>query len=231
MKTNAASRFMIALALEFSSSQRSVAALDLPHPPAAEPAQVLSCAQERAPRAAGPLALVQRALAEAKLDRGAVECIVVGLGPGSYTGIRGAIAIAQGWQLACDVKLLGVSSVEALAWQAQKLGMRGTIHIAIDAQRHEFYLADYRIAGGVCERTAPVRLTTASELREIAAQDGHVVGLGLTRWFPNAVDLEPMADAVGLLAAGRGDFLAGEKLEPIYLREITFVKSSPPRAK
>jgi len=71
---------------------------------------------------------------------------------------------------------------------------------------------------------------TAAELLEIASRDGTIVGPGLTRWFPKAIDLEPAADAVGLLVAGRNDFLAGEKLEPIYLREISFVKASPSRA-
>jgi tRNA threonylcarbamoyl adenosine modification protein YeaZ len=206
-----------------------VAALDLPDPPAVEPARVLSFAQDRGTRGTGPLALLERALAEANVDRGAIECIAVGLGPGSYTGIRGAIAIAQGWQLALDVKLLGVSTVEALAWQAQQSRLTGSVHIAIDAQRHEFYVACYRIAAGVRERLEPLRLATAPELREIIGRGGQVAGPGLARWFPNAIDLEPMASAVGLLAAGRNDFLAGEKLEPIYLREIAFVKAAPPQ--
>ena len=47
--------------------------------------------------------------------REAIEAIAVGLGPGSYTGIRAAIALAQGWQLAREVKTLGVSSVAAMA--------------------------------------------------------------------------------------------------------------------
>jgi len=41
--------------------------------------------------------------------------------------------------------------------------------------------------------------------------------------FPEAIQL-------GLLAAGRSEFVAGEKLEPIYLREAHFVKAPPPRA-
>ncbi len=221
---------MIALALEFSSAKRTVAVLDLPNPPATEPARVLSCAQERETRAARPLALLERALAEAGADRGAVECIAVGLGPGSYTGIRSAIAVAQGWQLARAVKLLGVSAMEALAWQAQQSGMTGSIHIAVDAQRREFYLASFRIAGGGRERTQPLRLAPVSEMVEIAARAGRIVGPGLVKSFPNAIDLEPTANAVGLLAAGRNDFLAGEKLEPIYLREVTFVKAPKPGA-
>jgi tRNA threonylcarbamoyl adenosine modification protein YeaZ len=219
---------MIALALEFSASRRSVAVLDLPEPPATAPARLLGQAQEITPRSLQPLALFQSALTQARVDRDTVEGIVVGLGPGSYTGIRSAIALAQGWQLAREVKLLGVSTVDALAWQAQESGGAGGVWIGIDAQRHEFYLAGYRLAEGIRHRTEQLRLATASELEQIAAQ-GKLFGPGLKKWFANATDLEPRAAVVGLLAAGRTDFLAGAKLEPIYLRETAFVKASPPR--
>ncbi len=39
----------------------------------------------------------------------------------------------------------------------------------------------------------------------------------------------PRAATLGQLAAGRADFVSGEKLEPIYLRETKFVKAPPPR--
>ena len=68
-------------------------------------------------------------MADAKVERREIECIVVGLGPGSYTGIRGAIALAQGWQLASGVKLLGVSSVEGIAAQAQAEGIHGCVDV------------------------------------------------------------------------------------------------------
>ena len=41
--------------------------------------------------------------------------------------------------------------------------------------------------------------------------------------------LLPAAAMVAQLAAGRSDFIAGEKLEPVYLRETTFVKAPPAR--
>ena len=72
--------------------------------------------------------------------------IAVGLGPGSYTGIRVAISMAQGWQLARGVKLLGVSSAECLAAQAQAEKIFGRVNVVIDAQRNEFYLATYEIS-------------------------------------------------------------------------------------
>jgi len=102
---------MTILALEFSSSQRSVAV--------ARAGVVLAETTETGERGTNAFGMVETVLAAAKIGRGEVECIAVGLGPGSYTGIRVALSIAQGWQLASGVKLLGIGSVECLVAQAQ----------------------------------------------------------------------------------------------------------------
>ena len=126
---------MITLGLEFSSSRRSVAVVR--YEDGTPAVQLLAKASETGGRPARPLSLVQTALKESGIDQTAVESIIVGLGPGSYTGIRSAIALAQGWQLARRVRLAGVSTVQCMAAQAHALGWRGAIIIAIDAQRNE----------------------------------------------------------------------------------------------
>jgi tRNA threonylcarbamoyladenosine biosynthesis protein TsaB len=119
---------MTILAFEFSSEQRSVAL--------ARDGIVLSGAMEAGGyRVTNAFGLIEKVLATAKMSRAEIEAIAVGLGPGSYTGIRAAIAIAQGWQLATGVKLLGVSSAEALAAQAQAAKIFGRVNVVIDAQR------------------------------------------------------------------------------------------------
>jgi tRNA threonylcarbamoyladenosine biosynthesis protein TsaB len=102
------------LALEFSSEQRSVAVLD--------DDKVLGEARETAGKHTQAFALIEGALAQARIEREQIECVAVGLGPGSYMGTRIAIAIAQGWQLAREVKTAGVSSAEAVARQAAEGG-------------------------------------------------------------------------------------------------------------
>src|SRR5689334_17885629 len=99
------------LALEFSSSQRSVAV--------ANGDGAMSEVVETSVRETHALGMIEAALRDTKLEREQIECIIVGLGPGSYHGIRVALSIAQGWQLARGIKLLGISSVEAIAAQAQ----------------------------------------------------------------------------------------------------------------
>ena len=74
-----------------------------------------------------------------------------------YTGIRSAISIAQGWQLARPIKLLGVSSADAVAAQAQTEGATGRVHVVIDAQRGEFYLAGYQLAAEGSREVEPFR--------------------------------------------------------------------------
>jgi hypothetical protein len=56
-----------------------------------------------------------------------------------------------------------------------------------------------------------------------------IVGPEVTRWFGGGKILFPEARVLGELAEGRNNFVSGEKLEPIYLRETNFVKAPPLR--
>ena len=210
------------LAFEFSSPQRSVAAGD--------GAAAVGEAIETAPgNTMKPLGMAESALRQAGLEREQIECVVIGLGPGSYTGIRAAIALAQGWQLGSDVKLLGVSSAECVAAQAQADGMSGKITVAIDAQRGEFYLAGYEISPGGRREISPLRIATLAEAQEREQAGERLIGPEVTRWFPGGRVVFPRAAMLARLALGRSNFVAGEKLAPIYLRETAFVKAPPPR--
>ena len=179
-------------------------------------------------RSSDALTLVDEALRAAGIEREQVDCLAVGLGPGSYSGIRGAIALAQGWQIAKEARLVGVSSVESLAVQARAEGLAGRVEIVIDAQRQEFYLAGYEL-GTECRACEPLRLASLEDVRERQAAGAILVGPEVNRWFPEARVVMPLAAALGRLAAGRSDFVRGEQLEPVYLRETQFVKAPPPR--
>ena len=216
------------LALEFSSPQRSVAVVH--GQPGAKP-QALGEAIETGARSTKALGLVEETLQQAQLEREQIECLVVGLGPGSYTGIRMAIALAQGWQLARSVKILGISSAECVAAQAHAEGMTGRIDVVIDAQRGEFYLARYELSPQAWREVRPLQLVARSEVEARQQAGGMIVGPEATRWFPGSRVLFPRAANLGELAQERTAFIAGENLEPIYLRETRFVKAPPPRVK
>ncbi len=214
------------LALEFSSAQRSVAVVC-----GGEVGAPLCVGEaiETGRRSTNPLGMVEEALRQAQLDRAQIECLAVGLGPGSYNGMRLAIALAQGWQLARPVKLLGISSVECLAAQAQAEDIVGRVEIVIDAQRGEFYLAAYELSAGTTRELEPLRLATAAEVQARQHPGAVLLGPEVTDWFPGSRLLFPRAATLGQLARGRTDFVAGESLQPIYLRETRFVKAPPRR--
>jgi tRNA threonylcarbamoyladenosine biosynthesis protein TsaB len=212
---------MTILALEFSSPQRSVAL--------ARDGRVLAATSEAGERTTHAFGMIEKILAEAKLERGQIETLVVGLGPGSYAGIRVALAIAQGWQLAVGVKLLGISSVEAIVAQAQAEKIFGRLVVVIDAQRGEFYLATYEIEPGRWKPVEPLRIVALADVAAHAAAGEIIIGPEVTRWFPGGRMIFPTAAALAGLAAGRTNFMPGEKIEPIYLRETSFVKAAAPR--
>jgi tRNA threonylcarbamoyladenosine biosynthesis protein TsaB len=207
------------LAVEFSSEVRSVALL--------QGGDLLGQAAESGGRRV--IGLVEQALQQAGCEREEVETIAVGLGPGSYNGIRCAIAFAQGWQLGRGVNLVGVSSIECLAARAEMEEIFRTVNIVVDAQRNEFYLARFEIAAGARRPLEPLRLAALSEIEKRAAAGEKIVGPDIVPWFPRAMNLYPDAVMLGRLAAARTDFVSGENLEPIYLRETAFKKAPPLR--
>ncbi len=213
------------LALEFSSSRRSVAVLE--SRTGGQDARLLGSASESRDRAAKPFALIESALAAAGLEREAIERIAVGLGPGSLAGIRSAIASAQGWHLARGVGVAGVSTMDALALQSVEAGAKARFHVAIDAQRDEFFLATYVAENGHPRATEPLRIVTLSEAREYQRQSGWISGPGLSSTIAGAVDLFPDAWAVGRIALREGEDLAHGPLEPINPRITNFVKLPP----
>jgi len=173
-------------------------------------------------------ALIESVLREAKLERGQIDVLAVGLGPGSYTGIRIALALAQGWQLASPgrgLKLIGISSAECLAAQAHADAIRGQVNVVVDAQRSEFYLATYEITETAFEEVEPLQIRTLEELELRADGRNIFIGPEVTRWFPDGRLVYPRAAKLGQLALGRNEFTAADKLEPIYLRETSFVKA------
>ena len=209
------------LAIEFAAHQRGVAVL--------VDGQLRGTASETRGRTTHTCGLIERALQQAALEREAIEVIAVGLGPGSYTGIRAAISAAQGWHLARGAHVLGVSTVECLVAQAQAAGLRGSAHVVIDAQRHEFYLASYDIMERDRHPLDTLHIASLAEVQKKTVSGTLLIWPELLPVFPRGQVLTPDAAMLAKLAAVRTDFVSAEKLEPIYLRETAFVKAAPPR--
>ena len=163
------------------------------------------------------------------MARGEIGRIAVGMGPGSYTGIRMGISAAQGWTLATGVPLVGISSVEVLAAGAHAKGWRGGVDFIVDAQRGEFYLAGYEIGPEGWRESLALHLAAKTAVQERLDQGRRVAGPDAQRAFAGAEDLFPDAAVLARLGAAVFDTVAPEKLEPIYLRVTNFVKAPPTR--
>ena len=205
------------LAVEFSSLQRSVAVLA-----GRSASEVVQTGAD----ALDALQMADTALRDAAIERAQIGMIVVGLGPGSYNGIRAAIALARGWQMARPVKVCGMSSVECVAEQARDQGFRGSVAVAVDAQRDEFYLGRYEISAQYCEVVAPLQVLGLDEILRIQASGATIIGPHVADRIPNARNFFPRAATLGKLGMLLGEAIACSRLEPIYLRETSFVKTT-----
>lgn len=217
---------MKTLALEFSSARRSVAVAEVIGAP---PIRLLAEVADEAGGRPGALAMVEAALAQAGARREEIQWIAIGLGPGSHTGIRAAIALAQGWQLARGVKLLGVGSVDALVRRLWAEGRRGRAHAAVDAQRGDFYLAAYELDDARATLTEPLRIVPREEVEAVLARRQFVAMPEEPAVIPGAQTVFPSAAGIASLAAERSQFVSGEWLAPVCLRAASFVKAPPPR--
>lgn len=197
-----------------------------------------------APRRHAELSLpwAEQLLAEAGIAKGQLDAIAIGRGPGAFTGVRLAIAIAQGIALALDRPIVPVSTLAALAMQAQG----EHILAAIDARMGEVYSAAFaREADGVAalsaESVGPPDAVAAAD----SAHAWRGVGTGfaaaegaLQRRFGSrlaSVDAAalPHAGDVARLAAiafRRGEALAPERVVPAYLRDNVALTIAEQRA-
>ncbi|MEV7991099.1 tRNA (adenosine(37)-N6)-threonylcarbamoyltransferase complex dimerization subunit type 1 TsaB [Streptomyces sp. NPDC086077] len=162
------------------------------------------------------LPAVDRVLTDAGLRLGAVTGIVVGIGPGPYTGLRVGLMTADTFGLALGVPVHGVCTLDGLAYAADR---EGPFVVATDARRKEVYWARYddsrtRVTDPAVDRPADI----AAEVAGLPA-----VGAGALLYpdtFPVAYEPEHVsAAALARLAVERLD--KGEELppaRPLYLR-------------
>ena len=186
---------------------------------------------EIAPRRHADLALpwAEQLLADAGVAKPQLDAIAVGRGPGAFTGVRLAIALAQGIALALDRPLLPVSTLAALAMRAEG----GRIVAAIDARMGEVYLAAFARAGDDVVALGEEVVVKPDAAILPAGDCWHGVGTGFAagdnalqaRMQGRLATVDPQAlphaadvARLGALLFARGGAVAPERIEPAYLR-------------
>ena len=105
--------------------------------------------------------LITRTLGDAGIGLAEVGQLVVGVGPGSYMGVRAAVSTANALSFATGLPIAGVVSTDALAVLAAP--ERASITVGLHAGRGRVFVARYARAGGRLERAALPRLLSEDE--------------------------------------------------------------------
>jgi tRNA threonylcarbamoyladenosine biosynthesis protein TsaB len=173
---------------------------------------------------------IDRLLTDSGTGWAEVDSIAVGVGPGTFTGLRIGIASARALAQALDVGVRPVSSLAALAAGAERQAL---VLALIDARRGEVFAGLYRVAGGDHLRAEwPPFVTPPEQLLERIGELGETP-LALGDWALESRELletagaEVPSDDSGLHAVNAtyvcrlgqaADPVPPEQAEPVYLR-------------
>lgn len=192
------------------------------------------------------LPLVQDILTEHHLLLTSLDALAFGRGPGSFTGVRIAIGIAQGLALGAGLPLIGISNLAALAEGAWRKTGATRVLAAIDARMGEVYWAEYQrdeqgIWQGAESEAVLKPEAVCRRLQQLTGQWA-TVGTGWQAWpelakastliltdgevmLPAAEDMLPIARHLFT----HGKTVAVEQAEPVYLRNEVAWKKLPGR--
>ncbi|MGB5446110.1 MAG: tRNA (adenosine(37)-N6)-threonylcarbamoyltransferase complex dimerization subunit type 1 TsaB [Psychromonas sp.] len=95
------------------------------------------------------LPAVEQVLQSAGIKLADIDIVAYGRGPGSFTGVRIGISIAQGLAFGIEKNMVGVSTLQAMAQQAYNMFAVTDVYAAIDARMGEIYFAHYRLVGSL----------------------------------------------------------------------------------
>jgi tRNA threonylcarbamoyladenosine biosynthesis protein TsaB len=181
------------------------------------------------------LELVHALLSDANLAIDELDGITFGRGPGSFTGLRIAAAVAQGFAVGAGLSLLPVSSLLCLAQRAWRQHGVTRALVCVDAKMSEVYWGEFAVADGVMSPVREERIGAPQDVEAPAAVTWSAVGDGLVAYpealvailtaadrtlpelKPHAEDLFPSAHRAW--AAGKA--VGPHEALPVYLREHT----------
>jgi tRNA threonylcarbamoyladenosine biosynthesis protein TsaB len=198
------------------------------------------CPQQHSQRI---LPMIDEVLKEANVILQDLDYLAFGRGPGSFTGVRIATGVLQGLSLGTGHKVVGISTLAAMAQQAYAQNKREQVTAAIDARMSEVYFGQYQIHNNVMTLIGEEQVLPPEEAAELLSSRSELAGVG-TGWqaypelnaaatvevlsgvlYPNAVFMLPLAKAS--IAAGHA--VEVEDIQPVYLRDKVTWKKLPGR--
>jgi len=195
------------------------------------------------------LPMIDRLLKKADIKLAQLDGLIFGQGPGSFTGVRIGVGVAQGLAFAADLKVVGVSTLQIMARQAYRLHQQVDVIATIDARMSEVYAGYYQLnAQGIMEAVLDDTVLAPEKLAEYLsgrlAENQQVYGVG-TGWDAYKTALEPLKINAGtpeilfptaeeLLEVGqyyfsKGKAVTAENAQPVYVRDTVSWKKLPGR--
>lgn len=192
------------------------------------------------------LPLIDEILNKAQCKLKDLDVIGFGQGPGSFTGVRIGVAIAQGLAYSTNLPLVGVSTLAIMAQQQYQQSSSEHVYCAIDARMDEVYFAYYRLNAGLMCLEGNECVIKPEQLPEICNNNEQpiiAVGTGFKR-YPEALNgftnvtvnsAIILPDALYMLGIVDAHFLAGNTVsakdaQPKYVRDTVTWKKLPGRA-
>lgn len=147
---------------------------------------------------------------EAGIKPNQIEGIAAAQGPGSYSGLRGGLAVAKSLAHTLNVPVVGVSTLEAIAYNL--VDKNGTIAVLLDAKRDEYNFALFTVAKGQLKRLTEDSVIKLGELDEkLAGISGNVHLVGKEK----GIQAEPLGINVAKL--GSIKIKAGQIDDPLSM--------------
>lgn len=192
------------------------------------------------------LPMIDRLLNKAGVKLTDLDGLIFGRGPGSFTGVRIGVGVAQGLAFSADLPVVGISTLQTMAQQAYEKHQQTEVIAAIDARMSEVYAGYYKLNDGgvmtaVVEETVLPPSELASYLKE-HTKGGYGVGSG---WDAYPAELSSLKtnqgspeilfpDASAMLPIASKQFVAGngvsaEHAQPVYVRDTVSWKKLPGR--
>lgn len=186
------------------------------------------------------LPMIDELLQQAGIMLNQVDYLAFGRGPGSFTGVRVGVGVAQGLAMGADLPVVGVSNLLAMAEQAyQELGATEVIAL-IDARMNEVYFAQFQRNEQGWQEIVPEQVCAPEKAIAqfvLAEQPVTVVGTGWAAYsqfsaenrslvvseitLPSAKYMLSLAET----AIAQGKTQTALEIEPVYLRnEVTWQK-------
>ncbi|KQV53500.1 hypothetical protein ASC95_12270 [Pelomonas sp. Root1217] len=186
-------------------------------------------AQGGAQASARMLPEVKALLAGAGVTMAELDAIAFGQGPGAFTGLRTACAVAQGLAFGLDRPVLAIDSLMLVAEDARAQGAGDDLWVAMDARIGEIYAARYRWADGAWVVVEAPALYKPEALVAHWGQPAAVAGTALTEYaaalgvlpqtWPQARSRAAALGTLALAAWRRGETRDAAEALPVYVRD------------